>query len=571
VVAPLRARPQLLMLPPLRQRARLLLLSPLLLLWADVAAAPRPATLDLTITDDGLFTVTHDGQPWLSGGEVQVAGLSAAARTLVPAAPPSKRSGHDSLGAHEATTLTWRAAAAADANGSDSGAAPLLLETSFRTYPADPSLIVFEQRFPTELQVTTEVTSGATAPSSHASTVFPGFTRSAFGSSGTLDCFTFIGAASYGFPSLQPCNTSSYQDGGLVMGATPLVLYDAQNFSLPMAVFSPLSTPMAMHMTADNTLIGAGVKRSAQSTPAGWSQLFILSAGVGINDGMMHWGDHFLRYSGRAQRADLYGSTVLSTIGYWTSNGGYYHYANFSNVSLMGGSSYEEVLPKVHASHKEAGLHFGHWQFDSWWYPKEGADGTYASNGGGGVMNWTALPDVFPHGMAAINQALGGVPMVMHNRQWSPDSAYVRTDCLGHGCHWLGGNYTSQTIITDSEKGGDKFSAPVNASDFFTWFFEQQPQWNLQMYEQDWMISEYSGVHELQGNVSLADAWLEGMAVGAAAANVSVMYCMPSAQMILSGAQHPAVTTARASHDYFSVSDNQVRPQSSFSRHDTTR
>ena len=33
-----------------------------------------------------------------------------------------------------------------------------------------------------------------------------------------------------------------------------------------------------------------------------------------------------------------------------------------------------------------------------------------------------------PHkgGMAAISEKLGHMPMVMHNRQWSPDSDYIR-------------------------------------------------------------------------------------------------------------------------------------------------
>ena len=52
------------------------------------------------------------------------------------------------------------------------------------------------------------------------------------------------------------------------------------------------------------------------------------------------------------------------------------------------------VLPRVHQHHKELGLPFGHWQFDSWFYPKDGGVGP--GGGGGGVTNWTALPSVFP-------------------------------------------------------------------------------------------------------------------------------------------------------------------------------
>ena len=41
-----------------------------------------------------------------------------------------------------------------------------------------------------------------------------------------------------------------------------------------------------------------------------------------------------------------------STIGFWTDNGGYYHYA-LGNKSM--GTTYEEVLPKVKAYHDAIG------------------------------------------------------------------------------------------------------------------------------------------------------------------------------------------------------------------------
>ena len=61
------------------------------------------------------------------------------------------------------------------------------------------------------------------------------------------------------------------------------------------------------------------------------------------------------------------------------------------------------MLPKVKAYHESLGVPFGHWQFDYWFYPKDG--GVNPGGGGGAVTNWTALPDVFPSGMAGIQQA----------------------------------------------------------------------------------------------------------------------------------------------------------------------
>ena len=67
--------------------------------------------------------------------------------------------------------------------------------------------------------------------------------------------------------------------------------------------------------------------------------------------------------------------------------------------------------------------------------------------------------------MAAINKALDGMPMVMHNRQWSPISDYV---------HNLGFAW----------EVGPQWAVPTDPTRFFTWFFQQQQGWGLTMYEQ---------------------------------------------------------------------------------------
>ena len=60
---------------------------------------------------------------------------------------------------------------------------------------------------------------------------------------------------------------------------------------------------------------------TVQNIPANWNQMFLLSAGKGINDGMMAWGDRMLRFTGKP-RADMYRDPTHATIGFWTDNGG---------------------------------------------------------------------------------------------------------------------------------------------------------------------------------------------------------------------------------------------------------
>jgi hypothetical protein len=59
-----------------------------------------------------------------------------------------------------------------------------------------------------------------------------------------------------------------------------------------------------------------------------------------------------------------------------------------------------------------------HSDLQSWWYPK----GT-----GDGVLNWTAMPTIFPGGNAGIRNltASTGWKVIAHNRYWSNDTTYA--------------------------------------------------------------------------------------------------------------------------------------------------
>eukprot|EP00959_Pyramimonas_sp_CCMP1952_P303280 6346312-Pyramimonas_sp.AAC.1 len=61
----------------------------------------------------------------------------------------------------------------------------------------------------------------------------------------------------------------------------------------------------------------------------------------------MAWGDRVLKFTGKP-RADPFMDDVHAGIGFWTDNGGYYHYATGRD-----NRSYEEVLPEVKRYHQE--------------------------------------------------------------------------------------------------------------------------------------------------------------------------------------------------------------------------
>ena len=414
--------------------------------------------LGLQLGPYGHFNVTLAGKPWLSGGEVRVGAFcsSCSGANSLESAPPVTSTGRDAIGEYAETRYTWSGKA-------EAGTA--IIETAFRYYADANGTIVFEQRFPEAVPL--EAFRAHPSASEGAVTLFPGFARNDGGPSDRLACAAYHGV----FPQLRGCTVPDYAESH--QGGVPLVVYDPADKLLPMTIFAPLSTPKAQHMTTDKYTFGAGVKATAAQIPAGWAQTWMLSGSLGINEGFQAWGDRVLALSGK-RRADPYRDATHATIGYWTDNGGYYHYSTGNgshqarhgrhgrhvhtlasashpdthphpyptpiptpiphtrththththihihtlaiavavapnpspsptahaprsnhhprrqapNGSYVYARSYEEVLPEVKASHDAAGVPFGHWQFDSWFYPKDG--NVTAGGGGGGVTNWTA-------------------------------------------------------------------------------------------------------------------------------------------------------------------------------------
>eukprot|EP00632_Arachnochrysis_sp_CCMP2950_P005798 CAMPEP_0185701764 /NCGR_PEP_ID=MMETSP1164-20130828/10199_1 /TAXON_ID=1104430 /ORGANISM="Chrysoreinhardia sp, Strain CCMP2950" /LENGTH=757 /DNA_ID=CAMNT_0028368873 /DNA_START=22 /DNA_END=2295 /DNA_ORIENTATION=- len=459
---------------------------------ARVSVAVEPASLALT--------VSLDGAPWLRAEEI-VVGSSTLSEGLLTLDSMTASNGTDALGAYRKTTMRC-VTQLGDA-----------VELSALDY--DDDYVVFEQAFPGGLKVEATELSALTA--------FPAFAKDA-----EKRFFSYHGV----FPQATSGTLDEYAESS--QGGLPVVVFDAAAGSA--LVFSSLDHHKAQHAASGPTWFGAGIKATAAAIPAGWSQRWICAglAGRAVRDAVDAWGAAVLKYHGVSNelRANRYRDVVHSTIGFWTDNGGYYHYATGDDPNR----TYEDVLPEVHASHLEAGVPFGHWQFDSWFYPKDGS--VEGGGGGGAVTNWTASDSVFPSGMAAINRALDGMPMVMHNRQWSVESDYIKNG-QPPGLEWL-----------LSGEAPDGAAAPRDPDAFFVWFFEQQDGWGLHMYEQDWMSKEYDVVEALHSNITLADDYLRAMARGVALSNRTQQYCMPYAYDILAAAALPAVTNARASNDY---------------------
>jgi hypothetical protein len=74
--------------------------------------------------------------------------------------------------------------------------------------------------------------------------------------------------------------------------------------------------------------------------------------------------------------------------------------------------------------------------------------------------------------------------------------------------------------------------------------------WGMLVYEQDWLVTTYTKMLATRNNVTNAAVWLQSMADGAAAYNLTIQYCMPLPSHILFSTLLPQVTQIRTTDDY---------------------
>ena len=163
-----------------------------------------------------------------------------------------------------------------------------------------------------------------------------------------------------------------------------------------------------------------------------------------------------------------------------------------------------------------------HLQLDSWWYIK---------GKNGGTKTWVSQPEQFPNGLAYLQNATGW-PITAHNRMWAPDVSYSRVNGGGYDFH--------------EEKG---LALPLE-SRFWHDLFANSSSWGLYNYEQDWLYTEYVGLNYTLSNATAASTWLTQMGEAAAAAKLTMQFCMAWPRFLLHALSLPAVTQARASADY---------------------
>ena len=410
-------------------------------------------------------------------------------------------SGSDAIGLYTMITKRW---------------SPVDFETSVLQY-SDKLTYIFRQRFPTGLNYTNVPRSKTSADS--ISSQYPSFLIKDGPYKGYLQYKGAMLGCTYQIGSTS--DVSGLQGGAKNSG--PLVLFNKEKDNS--VVISSASNFMShsQQLTFNSSVVGYGLMGDITNVPAGYELDTIMSY---TNSGspktaMYEWGAKLLQKYGKT-RETYENDLSVNTLGYSTDHGAWYYY------NTEEGKNYQETIKDIKAYSDKVGLPYKYWLMDSWWYFK---------SQGGAVKNWTAMPDIFPDGIANVTAATHW-PIVAHNRYWAGDTDYAKQN---------GGDYNfiieGPHSIPDDQRFWDDLIG--NAT-----------KWGLHTYEQDWLFNEYEALNCTLESPTLARDWLMQMGRGAAKHGITIQYCMSWPRHIMQSVEIQQVTQARASEDYQPGEDN---------------
>ena len=324
------------------------------------------------------------------------------------------------------------------------------------------------------------------------------------------------------------------------------LLYTIDAFSLPTRKAEATSGPVALYTDdfdavvfspLDRFLVAmsaprpdgswlCGFEGMVEKIPAGVKMKLIAVSGRGVNNTQVRWGAMLRAYHHR-QRADAYADVGLSRLGYWTDNGAYYYY------KTAPGKNYHETLIAARDDAVRRGIPYGYFQIDSWWYPKHESDSSILQAFRGGSLLWEPIPEMFPKGLPAFQQELG-LPLIAHNRWYNIDSPY----CKKYEC---------------ATGFGEKRPALPIDPKFWDEIMDNAVKYGVQVYEQDWLITQMNMIPWLRNDLDHAESWFDSMIRAAHARNLTVQLCMASPEFFLQQVKHPNVTQVRTSGDYQAI------------------
>jgi hypothetical protein len=310
--------------------------------------------------------------------------------------------------------------------------------------------------------------------------------------------------------------------------ASPRMFFDDAGHAI---IISPADNFMTSEVKTVGDTVESQLLPQLENLPAGFTHSTLLVEGDTIQGAWQNWGRAMTDLTGKHRPAN--DSTVeLNHIGYWTDNGAnyYYHYDPKRG--------YDGTLLDLASAYKKLNIPLAYMQLDSWWYIKStvGPDGKPGGkfknnklpqgswNCYGGLVEYTAHPDVLPQGLAAFHDQLR-IPLITHNRWVDVDSFYRQ-------------NYQISGVAAVDPKWWDHITDYLKSS-------------GVEVYEQDWLNIIYNNSPQFRTTTWAGDAFMDNMARATRERGMRIQYCMTLPQHYLQGSRYDNLTSVRVSNDRF--------------------
>lgn len=297
-------------------------------------------------------------------------------------------------------------------------------------------------------------------------------------------------------------------------------------------IMSPASKFMVSRMSGDGIKMAADALNSGiKRVPPGFTHRTILVAGQGIERTLDAWGRD-LNGIQNVRRPGNQADVFLKYFGYWTDNGATYYYNYQKSLGYAG------TLRKVYNYFRAHLVPLHYMQLDSWWYPKSdhyfngsklrpmnGRLPAQSWNVYGGIYRYHAAKELFPHGLAAFDRSIGGIPLGVH-------------------CRWIAHRspYHAQYKISGVAAVDPRYWRHVAG------YLRNS---GVKLFEHDWLNDIYKESPQFGSTLWAGDAFTNSMAAAMAANGIDMQYCMPTARFFLQGSRYPNLTSIRVCDDHF--------------------
>ncbi len=261
-----------------------------------------------------------------------------------------------------------------------------------------------------------------------------------------------------------------------------------------------------------------------ESVPAGFGTEMAIVAGADARECLDRWAAILSERAG-TRRLPRGIDTVGRSVSYWTDNGAAYWYRTEGDRSVT------ETLVDTLDDLRGRDVPFSAVQLDSWFYPHRSIrpfDTDEWDVPPTGLERWEARDDILPDGVAALREALGSPPLVVHCRHVSSDSPY-----LAQHEFWVDGEYAHPV-------GPELYEA----------YFDQCLAWGVETFEHDWLVECFLGVRGLRAAPGRAAAWQQGIDAALERRGLTAQWCMATPADFMQSASLRQVTSIRTSGDH---------------------